>query len=1323
MEDFRPNQHVFSLSTLRTVLFHTFADIAPPLQASKSSSSLLCIVYRVSFQFLHLLNLLSLVFPLAYSAKGYNSQSVVWRVIGYSRYDAVLVALGSEQSALLVAYCLTLTPFALLVVSAAAKVLFPALRLTVLKHALRISLLLLDEALIIPTATVLWTGLFGPLLSPDFTYIYPNYVPGALGSATNSWLSLAALTCLIVLLFLQRNMLFDICWLNSNSTLFARYTASAHVRAVLVNISLCGSTLLWRWQLYNAQSAVCALAALSLTWRFTSVMPFYNKLIACVVPIKYLIVASAVGERYLGEYLESENTAWTLLFCISPMLVVGYWQVYGWRMAQVSGRSLTKRNFQLLVLKKLQKAPADSAHEEIMQLFLSAKAKFGNKPQVCLLESLYFLLTKGNSEVAQLKASLCPATFSLQYSFLRFRILAQIATLAPNDKNRYVFFNTEFSTVKKCDEYFCLKYADLLSEVACWSNNDLTTSVELFSHSLVDLEGKYANMLKNYPHDATVLTTFAEFLTKMKRDDERGKEISKKADIMKKNSNKGLFDLSDPLFICQATGSRRIIFANPTFKQLISPENEQFPLEDLDSLLHPSLRAAHSKAIPLLLSSCDTTTYTHNDVFLCVQGIKGVLVNLRAELIAVGGRAYMIVSVQPRENYIAVGAVVDGNLVFHTEDFLKVMGCEACPTCPVPMADMIPGYDPLSGIVTLTAGRGRMETTRREVAIGSLKYSLIETFNFKRRSKARKETLEPSLQGSPTRLWSLKPLETREVEAVSTKAVTSTAGNYREKDSQRRRQRAILRLTNLLIFIVGAQVLLLILESFLMFALYFQVVDEMDSVDSINELGARRNLDVRIVMHARQLELMSHGYAFLDSESSVRSNLQAAISAYLDIVENIRENCTSWVDGTSADMYTQRVVPIWTLTAGKSDISHVSLMDAMSNFLLRAGMLANSDLQSLHREDLFYVFQNGLGPTFDFLNSSTFLYVQEMQSSQLTKAAHLHYISIFLVVGTTILAGALVALVLWQLEKRYEECWEIIINASTGTVQRLWDGVRNRLEFIHGLDTIAIPPKKQKYTKKYTRRYQKVALVICIFALCSVSYFTFVYITADNYVSQTMVTKANYMNWAGLRRALCSLLSTLIIENYMNATSQYGYFSIVNEGQIFKNLQERISAAAYALHKAERITTLGDSDFHVSEVTMSAAHSAFLFSNSCSLLNLTTCTHTALAKGVHLGLIDLLTSLKTLTAAIADETATWPQVQKMTTTGLNVGNAFVKAAELFNIDSSQTLERFRGTLWTYPGGYLAAALLVYPLILLPVKTRYKDSLMAVWRASSLFLRE
>jgi hypothetical protein len=1029
-----------------------------------------------------------------------------------------------------------------------------------------------------------------------------------------------------------------------------------------------------------------------------------------------------MGERYLAEYLESENTAWTLLFCISPMLAVGYWRVYVWRMKQVNGKISTMRNFQLFVLRKLRKGPEDHKHEEMMQLFYSAKLKFGNKSQICLLESLYFLLTKSNPEVAQLKASLSPSSFSLQSAFLRFRILSQISSLPSNDKSKYVFFNAEFSTVKKYDEYFCLKYADLLNEVACWSNNDLTNSVELFSQSLVELEGIYANMLKNYPRDVTILTTFADFKIKIAKDDDKGRELNRKADIIKKNSNKGLFDLSDPLFICQATGSRRIIFANTAFKNLLSPTDQPAYFEDLDSLLHPSLQEVHSKAIPALLSSSDTTTYTHNNVFLCTEGIRGLLINLKVEFIAVSGRAYMIVTVQPREDYIEAGAVQNGNLLFYTQGFLKAIGCEISPTFPVLFEDLVPRYDWNSGVVVLS-GRGKVETTRKDVTVGAMKYTLIETINFKRRSKERKDTLEPSLHGSPTRLWSLKAVETREIEAVSTKVVTSTAGNYREKDTQRHRKRAIMYFTNLLLLILALQVLCLIVESIVMFILYFRIIDEMDSVDTINELGARRNLDLRIVMHTRQLELMSYGYQFLDSEAVIRNSLHAAISGYLDIVENIRENSTSWVDGTSGDMYIQRKVPIWTLTAGKVETSHVSLMDAMSIFLLRAEMIAESALSNLHKEDIFYVYQNGLGATLNFLNISTFLHVKELQSSQLTKAAHLHYISIFLVVGTTVLALGLVAGVLVRLERKYTECWSILINASTGTVQRQWDSVKTRLEFIHGLDALTIPPKKQKYVKRYKRKYQKMAIIVCVFAVCSVLYFTFVYMTAGNYVSQTMVTKANYMNWAGLRRAHSSLLSTLIVEDYMNATSQYGYFSLVKDNQILGNFADMVSAASYTLHQAERITTLGDAHFHVTDVSLSASHSSFLFSNSCSLLNQTTCARTALSLGVHLSLIDLLTSLSALTAAISEETATWAQVQKMTKTGLNVGNAYVKAAELFNSDSSQALEEFRGTLWTYPGVYLAAALVVYPLVLLPVKGRYTDSLMAVWRASNLFLSE
>ena len=1319
MGDFQLNKRVFSLNHLRTAFFTTFAEIAPPLKPTKAVTSRFNLSYRLLFQLLHLLNLLSLVFPVSYQTVGYDSERLIWRVMAYSRYDVVLVALGSDQAALILAYCLTLTPLAVLTLSVSSKLLFPSLRLNLLKLILRFSLRILDEVLIIPTSTLLYTSIFSPFLS-DFTYIYPT-PPTSFGTLTHCLLSLFSLSSLLLLLYLQRVMLFDIRWLRSNSTLFARYTGSAHVRAILANTVLCLSTLLWHWKMYKTQNAIAGIVALAICWKFTYVAPFYSTLIGCVIPVKYLIVGSAVGERFLSEYLSSENTSWTLLICLSPILSFIYYQVYLRRLSLISLHTPSKRNFQLLILLKIR---SFASHAEIQNLFSISRKKFPLNSQFQLLESLYFLLSKNNPEIAHLKASLSPVNFSLQSSFLRFRIIHEISSFSTNEKTKYVYFNSIFTSIKKLDEYFCMKFFEMLNDISLWGNNDVTKSVELFSSSMVSLERKYADLLHKYPRDEMVLKTFGVFLGKMKGEVEKGKEMIKKAEIIRKNVNTSMDVMSEPMFICRVSASFPIIFANTAFNSILTAnEFLGVVLEDLPGLLPQSMRETHLNAIRYLLGNSEQTTFAHSDVFLLLKGLSGILVNLTVEFIAVLEQAYLCVTVHPKENYVQAAAISQGNLIFYTKDFLKVMECEEVPVVPTPIQELIPGYQPGNDFVRLPNSRGTLEIRHKQVKIGTWSYTLIETFNFFRRSKDRKDTIEPSLRSAATLLFTSKSSEKRELATTSTKFATSTSGNARDKDYlQKRRKKKVIRWTNLMVMITVAHGLMLIIEAFVMFAIYFQIIDEMDSVDTVNELGARRNLDVRIVLFTLELDLLSHGYVFSDSESSIRSNLQNSINGYIDIVGNVRENSTQWVEGTSKDMYTRAVVPVWTLMNGEVSSAQVSLMDAMSDYLLRAQMIVESDLTSLPPEDLFYIYQNGLGMTFHYLNISTFLYIHELQTSQLTKAAHVYYVSILLVAGTTLVMGALVAYVVLKLERNCSECWEGIVNADTGTVQKIWENVKDRLTFFHGLDTISIPPKKLKYVKKYTRKYKKIVVIVSFFAICSVVFFTFVYISAGNYVEDTMVTKANYMNWAGLRRCLTSLLSTLVFEVYLQQNSlQNGYFSLIKHGQTIPNFPDFLSTTSYNMHHAEQITTLGDPKNKVKFIPLSDSHIQFLYKNACVEMNITGCDHTSIALGTHLGLLDLLMSIRAFQGEV--NSTTWTQVVKLSKAGLRVGNAFVVAADMFNADSSAALGEFRAVLWTYPGVYLVVALVMYPLVLLPVKAQYKRSLLAVWRVSSLFVRE
>lgn len=481
----------------------------------------------------------------------------------------------------------------------------------------------------------------------------------------------------------------------------------------------------------------------------------------------------------------------------------------------------------------------------------------------------------------------------------------------------------------------------------------------------------------------------------------------------------------------------------------------------------------------------------------------------------------------------------------------------------------------------------------------------------------------------------------------------------------------------------------------------------------VQELSKRRSLMCNITLFARDLQLINYKLENYD-EHVIRKFLYNDILLYQNIVALIESKISYW-DQVVQNFYTSQTFPVWDLVGGQIEKSELNLMNIMKNFISRSYSLYQTPLSNITylNADLYYIYRNGIGESFEAINSSMQIFQAQEELSTNSIQIIILLLALAAITLMVICFFSVIIPTLFSMEKSNGTVWRLFYLLPLDLVQEMKSRCDERLEMTHGVepepsdDFHKFKNLKNRKSIKMKRKWDLVLIKISLYYILSTGFFMFFYYYAYLDFAQLLKLKPLLVNTSGLgiysTNSIFFWLQELKYENsslsYMNETDKYRSIS---------SPKLKISDYLNLLHFSEFSLVYGD----LSGQGMTSLHQSYLLDSCCFSPN---CL--ILKKGVHSGVLmysnDVLNIQKAILAS----------KNPNLTSILNKKNELIYGQkilkDLYNQDVTNAIQSNINTIIIVTTIYCLLVTFLYFVIYIPVINSVKEEITKVWKLGRL----
>lgn len=327
-------------------------------------------------------------------------------------------------------------------------------------------------------------------------------------------------------------------------------------------------------------------------------------------------------------------------------------------------------------------------------------------------------------------------------------------------------------------------------------------------------------------------------------------------------------------------------------------------------------------------------------------------------------------------------------------------------------------------------------------------------------------------------------------------------------------------------------------------------IDDLISIDLINEFGAKRMLAARISTESRTLQLIADGYLDVPRNTS---GLEAVISRLAnaeDLAEGEREK--------GYDLGKDESVVIWKWEPDMKQ-SIVNGRECIQQLLSYAKQLTANTTKSA----AYYGIRNGVGETQYFLNRTLFKYIDDETTDRHNYIVFVAVLMTCSLVLVMLVYFLILAPHIYFLEGNSRKGFNLIQNLQRENVIEAKNRLFDRLEIVHG-EEISFLERDRRRGKPYRRIWPRLALKFGLFVSATVLIVVATYLIYVNKLNDLIQSNPHYSNWAGLRR-MTTHSAFFWCRELLLSRRGIGYFDLIASDQLHYTYLERIRNSTQTL--------------------------------------------------------------------------------------------------------------------------------------------------------------
>lgn len=314
--------------------------------------------------------------------------------------------------------------------------------------------------------------------------------------------------------------------------------------------------------------------------------------------------------------------------------------------------------------------------------------------------------------------------------------------------------------------------------------------------------------------------------------------------------------------------------------------------------------------------------------------------------------------------------------------------------------------------------------------------------------------------------------------------------------------------------------ILLVIGLFLSTGVFLvDVLRRLQEAEVVEEMSRRRHLGIDMAGKMRRLQLIEAGLDTASREDIVEE-LRNDISNYTFSLNLIKRKVEEWSDSDNSQVYFEANTPLFEQRQGQVFITLADLFGASYRLLAHVSAVASAPSLAQCHESQYYVIRNSPAETFQLVNHTMFLFVQDesaLRDKNFAIAEGLFY-GVMIALVFSALCVVLPQVVL--LERRSQLIWKAIFGAPFQSKVETKHRIVDRLQFLHNIELpVAEGTRQEKDVapRHVPRIWPGLTLKLGAVAVFSALTLAIVVFVIYSNLKDQLRTIPNYLNWAGVR--------------------------------------------------------------------------------------------------------------------------------------------------------------------------------------------------------------